>query len=316
MSYHLPKKNFISNEKVFNHFTLFAQDEAIIVNTKRNDDNSVEINFEKNVPGSYYISLNFKSYTNCNTPPTGKVVRGMSGTLVRLRPIDENKSVNCSYSYSYFMGNPNAKPDTTFIYMLPFKKGFNVRCQTLTHLGAKYFNQKEAKNFTAYSFNCESAEVVYSMRKGIVVKVEKDNESDRSKSLSYKSEVNSILIEHEDDTFANYKGFDGDEVYVEPGDMVNPDDQLGRLTHYDRSDRYQLRISVFYREVFEIMPQAKTLKDQTTPYAYIHPYFFTENGNEHLVRGNYYTTQKSEELITKEFSRRELKKWNKKKKDL
>ena len=311
-------KNVITMRKtiwliIFLSFQYSFSQNHIVLRTERNQDNSVDVFYSKDVPGSYCIYLNFKSYENTLTPERKFVVDNFEGKLFTLRPINKEQNIQYSYNYTYKRGIPNPKLDSTFVYLLPFKNNCSVKVWYLTNLGSKYLHQEEPKNWKAFQFICNKTDTICSARKGIVVSVVDDYSTDTTQLVSYSSSRNMILIEHKDGTYARYEGFDRKKIYVKPGDLVLPNQPLGGLSQYDKSGTYQLRFSVDYL----IEPKVDNSSDNSDKkrkidYNYINPYFQTTDGLLRLAQSKKYTTQITEDVIIKELSARELKKRHKK----
>ena len=312
-------KNVITMRKtiwliIFLSFQYSFSQNHIVLRTERNQDNSVDVFYSKDVPGSYCIYLNFKSYENTLTPERKFVVDNFEGKLFTLRPINKEQNIQYSYNYTYKRGIPNPKLDSTFVYLLPFKNNCSVKVWYLTNLGSKYLHQEEPKNWKAFQFICNKTDTICSARKGIVVSVVDDYSTDTTQLVSYSSSRNMILIEHKDGTYARYEGFDRKKIYVKPGDLVLPNQPLGGLSQYDKSGTYQLRFSVDYL----IEPKVDNSSDnpdkkRKIDYNYINPYFQTTDGLLRLAQSKKYTTQITEDVIIKELSARELKKRHKSK---
>jgi len=312
-------KNVITMRKtiwliIFLSFQYSFSQNHIVLRTERNQDNSVDVFYSKDVPGSYCIYLNFKSYENTLTPERKFVVDNFEGKLFTLRPINKEQNIQYSYNYTYKRGIPNPKLDSTFVYLLPFKNNCSVKVWYLTNLGSKYLHQEEPKNWKAFQFICNKTDTICSARKGIVVSVVDDYSTDTTQLVSYSSSRNMILIEHKDGTYARYEGFDRKKIYVKPGDLVLPNQPLGGLSQYDKSGTYQLRFSVDYL----IEPKVDNSSDNSDKkrkidYNYINPYFQTTDGLLRLAQSKKYTTQITEDVIIKELSARELKKRHKSK---
>jgi len=299
---------------IFLSFQYSFSQNHIVLRTERNQDNSVDVFYSKDVPGSYCIYLNFKSYENTLTPERKFVVDNFEGKLFTLRPINKEQNIQYSYNYTYKRGIPNPKLDSTFVYLLPFKNNCSVKVWYLTNLGSKYLHQEEPKNWKAFQFICNKTDTICSARKGIVVSVVDDYSTDTTQLVSYSSSRNMILIEHKDGTYARYEGFDRKKIYVKPGDLVLPNQPLGGLSQYDKSGTYQLRFSVDYL----IEPKVDNSSDNSDKkrkidYNYINPYFQTTDGLLRLAQSKKYTTQITEDVIIKELSARELKKRHKSK---
>ena len=287
---------------------LYSQS-RVTLTSQRNDDNSVDIYYEKDTSGSHFINMNFTSYDNTFTPESKFIVNANNGILCKLRPIDKNKSIIYSYKYTFYRGIPNPKYDPEFVYLLPFKNNTSIEARFLTNIDAKYFDKQEPKNWKSFQFICTKADSICSARKGIVVNVVDNYAVDTTKSYSYSSQRNSIMIEHKDGTFAKYEGFDSKSIFVKLGDLVLPNQPLGKLVQYDKSGVYQLRFTIDY--LFENSSE-KENTIQRFSYANIDPNFQTSEGIVKLASRKIYTTKISEELVLKELTKSELKKLKKK----
>lgn len=283
---------------------LFSQN-SIVLNSKRNKDNSVDIEYTKNKPGTYCVNLDFKSYENTLTPRKKYIIKNTSGLLERLSPIDKNKFISYSYTYSYRRGIPNPKVDTSFVYLLPFKNNTTFEVKYLNNLEIKYFDKEEPENFKAFQSIRNKPDTICSVRKGIAVNVIDNYSIDTTNVYSYSSKRNSIMIEHNDGTFARYEGFDSENIFVKEGDAVLPNQPLGTLIPYDQKKTYQLRFAIYY-------PLEKQLEGENIQMLnsnkYLNPYFQTTEGIVRLKPQKKYTTKISEEIIVKELNKKELKK--------
>ena len=298
---------------IFLSFQYSFSQNHVVLRTERNQDNSVDVFYSKDVPGNYCIYLNFTSYENTLTPEHKFIIDDYEGKLFTLKPTNKDKYIQFSYNYTYKRGIPNPKLDSTFVYLLPFKNNCCMKVWYLTNLGAKYFHQEEPKNWNAFQFICNKTDTICSARKGIVVSVVADYSVDTTQLVTYSSNRNTILVEHKDGTFAKYEGFDKDKIFVKQGSLVLPNQPLGVLSQYDKSGTYQLRFSVYYL----IEPKIDNSSDNSDKkrkmdYNYVNPYFQTTDGLLRLAQNKKYTTQITEDVIVKELSARELKKRNKK----
>lgn len=282
--------------------------QKITLSTQTNQDNSISIRYEKNVPGSYVIYLDFTRCENAFVNERKFIVDDYAGILIKLKPIEKTKSVSFSYTYKYHSGIPDPKVDTAFVYLLPFKDNAPVDVRYLTNLDAKYFSKEEPKNWKSFQFNCNKADTVCAARKGIVVNVVDSYSVDTTGEYSYASKRNYIEIEHKDGTFAKYEALDAKNIFVKPGDVVLPNQPLATLIQYDKSGIFQLRFTIYY--LTEILQEDKT--KQKFSHAYVDPYFQTTEGIVRLAPQEIYTARITEDLIIKELSKKELKKKQKK----
>lgn len=291
------------------NYNLLSQNKNITINFKRNSDNSIDFYYEKKIPGSFYVSIEFTTLTNSYRKKHSNVVKHSSGRLFKLKPINKEQPINFSYKYSYTRGIPNSKVDHLFTYSLPFKKGKKIKVLESSNLNQTFFGSKKPSKWKSYVIDRTYADMVYSMRKGLVVKVIDEFKSDTSGQYDYKSNMNSILVEHSDGTFASYKGFKKGSIFVKPGQMVYPQSQLGTLGIFNDSI-YRLYFNIHYLINNDLNSKGKvTLKEQKSNNEFLTPYFYTNNGAEQLKDKNDYLISINETILFQEFSKREKKKY-------
>src|SRR5690554_5869501 len=282
---------------------IFSQN-IITLKSQRNKDNSVNIQYTKNKPGSYHVYLNFTRYENMLLPQKRFIIKGSEGFLLKLRPINNQKPISYSYTYTYKREIPNSKVDTSFIYLLPFKNNTSIKVNHLNNLEAKYFDEEEPKNWKAFQFLSNKPDTICSVRKGVIVNVIDNYSIDTTHTYSFSSRRNAILIEHLDGTFARYQGLDGEKIFIKEGDIVLPNQPLGILTQYDKKEIYQLRFSIFY---ITENPLENHKNNEKSSAEYLDPYFQTTEDILKLSPRNKFTTKVTEDILIKELSKRELK---------
>jgi hypothetical protein len=153
------------------------------------------------------------------------------------------------------------------------------------------------------------SDTICSMRKGVVVEVSNVYNDNSSRDAYYTSKRNSVIVEHADGTFAEYKGFKKNGIFVKLGQTVFPQTELGVIEKYDLK-HYRLDFSVYYlSDKYLKENRNQTLKGYKNSYKYIAPFFITQEGEAVLQSKNEYTTVLNETIITQEFSRSEKKKY-------
>ena len=290
---------------------LFAQKQIITITPKVNEDNSVDFYYEKTKPGSYSVDLEFSNVNNCDINDYKTVIRGNSGTLQKLRPLDKTKGISYSFRYNSIMGDLEPKVDSLFRYTLPFKNQKKVKIYEAGNIGEKYYGQEKVLNWKSYVVRSQTPDTICSMRRGIVVDL--INEYDESSSLNpeFTSKRNLVIIEHKDGTFAIYKGLKKNAVFVKLGQEIYPKTELGIMEKYDKGS-YRLDFSVNYLFDKDFKSnKSQTLKNYKSNYKYIKPYFVTEEGEIQIESKNDYTTLFTDAVITQEFSKSEKKKYAK-----
>jgi hypothetical protein len=225
---------------------LFAQPLDINIKTKQNEDKSVTFTYEKEVPGSYTLILDFDFLENAYGKEFIKTIDNKIGEIVNLEPINPYKEIRYTYRYWYFMGKYSPNFDSTFVYLLPLSAEKDFKVYQMTNLNEDYFNGKKIKNWTVLLFETEIGDTVYAARKGQVIKVVDEFECDSLHIVSYQSKVNELIIEHEDGTLAQYYGFKKNSFTVKLGQTVYPRTPLGITERYDKRMKGQLRFMIYY----------------------------------------------------------------------
>ena len=306
------KQHWLSILCVAITFQLFGQTNKIELSYQRNKDNSVDFYYKKNAPGTYTIKLQFKQLSNANASDFTTEIVGSYGLLTSLRPINKQQGIGFSYTYSYILGTVNpSKLDSLFVYVLPFKTGSEIQVQNMYYLNEAYFGSEKPINWKAFEFIAPEQDTVYAIRKGIVVDLKDNFELD---SIShFTSNLNSILIEHLDGTYALYSGFSKKGIFVKLGEMVYPHSAVGILRDKKTNYLKTLRLVIYYNTAKGIENYKHlTLSTQNTTFKGINPFFQTSEGAVQLYPIKKYKVIFNDELFFKEFSKREIKKYLKK----
>ena len=290
---------------------LMAQDKKINIKFQRNADKSVDFYYEKELPGSYYLSLIFNNLENTFASNYEGVIKYASGSILTLTPNNKDRDIIFSYSFSTLRGTPNPKVDSLFNYTLPFKKGKTIKILENSNLGEKYFGSERPSKFKSYMTNRTIPDTVCSMRKGIVVEIKNEFACDTLDQYKYNSRMNYVVIEHSDGTFAFYKGFKKDLIFVQLGQTVYPQTQLGILDKFNNST-YRLYFCIYYliNKDFDLNNNA-TLKTFKSREEYLSPYFITAEGQTKLKHNNNYTIDFNETMLFYELTKKERNKCKK-----
>jgi len=296
---------------------LYSQKRNGKIEYVRNKDKSVTFFYNSILPNSTFIILKFNNLTNTNTTIVKKTVKGFRSQITTLRPIDSEKSIRFSYSYRTFLGNIDKEPDSNFKYILPIKKGNNIKVKYLSYLGKKFGN-KEPENWKSFQFLTSLNDTVYAIRKGIVVKVINKYNNDESKEFGYHSKSNSITIEHKDGTLATYKVLKRNSIMVKVGDLVYPSAPIAIAGTYDKAKNSQLRLSIYYlnKKVKDLPYEyfsKTTVGNRIHIHSYVDPFFYTNSGGIiQIERNKEYASNYDDTIIELEMTKRERKRWKKK----
>jgi hypothetical protein len=280
-----------------------TQERPITVNAVKNQNNSVDISYEKSKPGTYTVQLKFKNLDNTSINDFVKIIKDKSGILCTLRPKDPNQGIGYTYSVTYAPGNFKAKVDSTYRYLLPFKNGKNYLVYESKNVNEVYFNKKREIVFKSYAIRAKNQDSIYAMRKGIVIEVaNKQSNKIQEEDLVFTTQRNCIRVEHEDGTYATYNGFKSGSISVKEGDTVYPSSFLGVIDEF-KKENFLFNFDVYY-PVKEI--NNNDFKSMLS-HNYLTPYFHTTAGDVQLVDGKEYTAVVKDEFISTEMSKKEIK---------
>jgi len=253
--------------------------------------------------------LVFPKLENAYSTEVFRVIQSSSGYLAKLKAINSENDIDFSYNYTYNRGIPNPKIDSLFLYTLPFKKGKKLMITEAYNVGERHFGSERPSKWKYYIIYTNSADSIYCMRKGLVVEIKDIYESDTLLQKNYTSYRNSILIEHADGSYAEYRGFKKNSILVELGQTVYPQTQLGIVDKFNKED-YRLDFSVYYLIDDKLeRKENQTLKDIKCRYEYLSPYFITKNGVCKIEHRKEYTVEFNETILLEELTKKEKKKY-------
>lgn len=195
-----------------------SQNNKIEITFERKSDHSIDFYYSKNLPGSYSLRLEFTTLENSlNERVYKKVLKYDSGSLFTIQPNDPKKGISFGYRITYTIGNPNPKIKKSITYSLPFIANKSVKIIEASYLGETYFESEKPIDWKSFIVYSNKSDTICSMRKGKVIKIVNNYNYDSAYKKVYTSKRNGITIEHDNGTYAIYKGFDKNEIFVKLG---------------------------------------------------------------------------------------------------
>lgn len=287
------------------YFALYAQPK---IRTERSG-NDVRTDFileGKDRPGTLTVYLTFSELRNCRMNPgtTKYAVKFNQTRLLTLRAADESYGVQYRYAYRYFYGSIDPKPDTAFVYRMPCSTQKPVSAIGSVFIIDKYSKSREEQKITGHYFLLEKGDTVYASRKGIVTKVEFPEKTNLD--VSFTSEVPKVFVEHADGSLMRYNCLDRDHVFVKAGDEVLPSTPLALVGSFD-GEHYKVGTLVYY---YTTNPDPAKRKDELCVANYILPDFATAEGAFTPGLGKMYTPVLTDEMVTREMTKKELKSYS------
>ncbi|MDR2283135.1 MAG: M23 family metallopeptidase [Sphingobacterium sp.] len=289
---------------------LLGQEGALKMTSKRNDDKSVDLSFEKDDPGTMTVNVKFKSISNSSVPTNICRAEGYSGTLLTLRPMNKDNGIDFSYSYRYIRGRLMPKIDEAFVYALPFKVGTELHAGEASFLNAKYFGNTTPDDWKVYHFYTTDQQEVAASRKGVVVEINDRHEDAVLEDKEYSSSTNSIMIEHKDGSLLKYDGLSHGNMKVKLGDVVFPGQVIGKNVKRGKYGYFVSFMLMYLKSADLDANEGKNVTNSTSFYGFITPLFDVGTEAVVLTKDAKYTASLPPDLITKEMSKKEIKKYN------
>ena len=136
--------------------------------------------------------------------------------LASLQPLDAAAPLHYKYSMRWQLGDPNARPDTNYVYSPPvpidtsfvISQGFN----------GEFSHSRESSRY-AIDVDMPIGTAIRAARGGSVAVV-RDSHGDGGDSVAYRGQTNAIYILHDDGTFAIYAHLRRDSALVHAGQRV------------------------------------------------------------------------------------------------
>jgi murein DD-endopeptidase MepM/ murein hydrolase activator NlpD len=284
--------------------SLSAQD--LTLTSDYNTRNQFVISVQKNAPGTHYIEINFTELRNAAPVHLRGIQSFTAKSNRQLTTISPASDVapTVRYSYRYWLGNPESRPDEDFVYRLPYSEAVERRIDSLYLIGRGHRTQEYNFDWHSMQFNMQPGDTIYAARAGVVVRVREAEEEENSASphpdgrMTFKRNVNRVEVEHADGTYAEYSVLEN--VTVRPGEQVWPHTPIGLAGSYDGKD-YQIRLTVYYHR---LPPRGKTYENSRFEYHYLRPLFLTEEGVVKLIVRETYRPVTTVDLLTREMPRR------------
>lgn len=269
--------------------------------TSRYEGRNVVFDATFNGSGSYTLVLSFKELHGYKSLSGRKAIINITppfsgNSIYKLTEIDGSRASSYRYSYQYFQGKYNVKPDLDFPYLFPVKLGENVRIFQMENLDVT-LGKSVTDKILGVTFSYTGVDTIHAIRSGQVVRVEKSTR-ERIKPeagvVYYDKPSRSFIeVEHKDGTIVRYVCFTSAESLPEEGERIIAGQPLAVFVK-EESDR-RIGVSLFYL-------------GKEMEYKIIIPKFYTSNGLVSLEFGKEYTGTSTEEIIEKELTKSEKKK--------
>jgi len=285
----------------------------IVVKYEKNSRGEFEFTCENKAFCDYIVDVTFTEEQNLQADvpqPIHITVAPGTHRIFTLRKITMGQPTRFSWHYRFFKGVTNPKPDTNFVYLLPVAPNKTTRIFELYYVAKQFGGEPEPKGWYSIGLRVHSGDTVYAARSGRVVETqEKSDIQDTSNSISYTSGENYVEIFHKDNTFGRYRVFRDSSIFVHPGDWVEAGQPIGIAGGDKYASGPQVQFSVMYNYDEDVIKDGEKT-GQVRHWAYVPIQFWTKGqGAARLTNRSTYTSDHPADIITKEMSKKEAKKW-------
>jgi peptidase M23-like protein len=283
----------------------------------------IEVTYEKNALGEYEFTCNNKTFCNyivevsfsllenlradVSLPFRETVAPGTSRLFV-LRKSVIKEPAHLTYHYKTFKGCARPAVDTAFTYLLPVAPGKKTRIFELNYIAKEYGGESEPKDWYALGLRMKAGDTVFAARRGRVTEI-RDYANLQDSGYTFAREENFVEIVHNDCSFAKYQVFRDSGIFVREGDWVEAGQPLGLAGGDKYADGPQVRFSVRYHLEQEVVKDGEKT-GEVFYWAYVPLQFWTkDNGKTRLINHSSYTSEHPAEVITREMSKKQARKW-------
>lgn len=255
---------------------------------------------ERNLTYTVRVDLsNYSNYTlSCSLPYVGEAKAGTT-FLFKLTPVMPSARPVYNMTTNVKLGKYIENPDTSYIYILPLKPGKKINV---------------FKNFLAeYWFYNRTRDTVFAVRSGTI-----GYAIDNNKENNIGRDNNTIFIEHSDGTIMSYRMLGN--LLVKQGQRIKagePIALIGKKVEADNTpendNSYCVKLRLMYNAVKLPEVVIGTIKyDADNKTSTLPVKFLTEEAGEVFFTGRASVTAVyPEELLIKEMTKSELKKYKK-----
>ena len=291
---------------------LDLESRKIAVRYEKNNRGEYEFYCDNRSFSDYTIEVDFPEFVNLQASfplPAVNVVPPGSHLMFTLRKATGGTPARFRYHYRSYKGRPSPNIDSNFTYLLPIAPGKETRIYELSYIGEKYGDESAPKDWYALSLHTDEGDTVYAARRGRVTDIS-DNANLQDSNYTYSHSENFVEIEHNDYTFGKYTVFRDGAIFVHPGELVEAGQPLGIAGGEKYTGGPQVRFCVFYQLRQDALDKEGNSTGKTHYWAYVPIRFWTKDtGRIRLTNKASYTSEDPEDVITKEMTKKEAKKW-------
>lgn len=281
------------------NFQAFSQ---VKITSETDKDGNVTLYAQNPDVVPFSLKIEFKSLTNLI--PSSRMVSFVvvspgRSQVARLKKQDPNQGTGFNYSTTTYKGSYLDKSKEEILSLLPLDKGVEVTIYNMSHLENTIKGEKSNESYVGMSIHFEAPTLICAPRKGVVSQVKQDEEL-KGASYTFSALDNFIELYHEDGTFTKLVVLKPGSVRLKIGEIVFPGDVLAESS----GEKYE-----FGRHVRMIQSRLVKNEDELTMKIIPTKFFDESLGSLIPETGTKMKTVHPEALLTKEMSKREIKKY-------
>lgn len=198
---------------------------------------------------TYIVKVDFSSFDNVKadrTLPYRAEVKPGINKLFTLSAIDPVTAVKFNYGSGFTKGCLEARPDTSFTYLLPVKPGKEVQAYEMQSQAGKNSPGSPDNHWYSIRLKMKPGDTIYASRAGVVTEVSvADTANDNGQPL--KTE-NYVEVVHSDCSYGQYSILRHNGALVIPGLKVKMGDPIGIVGGDQYGRGSEIRFSVSYHK--------------------------------------------------------------------
>lgn len=268
------KRILILGVAILGFLTMRSQvTERIIISTKKMGDGLYDFYATNPNYVPMQLKLWFTEFENMSASvelPYVTTIRHGEQLLFRLTRTFTDLPGGFKYKYSTRVGAYPVTPDTDHLYLLPVRKGTEVKATSFD------FSNSLTPDKIIWGFEMVELDTIYASRSGVVCTTTSFQMRD---SMRYGD--NTVTILHTDETMAKYELFADNSLLVELGDTVSAGQPLG-LVLSENTTQPMCRFTVYYVNASIDSIEENRLREFHT---YLNPTFVDRSNNSFLLEG-------------------------------
>lgn len=255
----------------------------------------------------YYLSIDFNTLHNLDSDvflPFHITVPPGRSQILKLVVKDPLQGTQFLFDYFYLKGCGDCKIDSGFVYVLPFSKNKVIEVSNIVEKP----NPKQLSKYDDYTvfFDIDENDTIFAMRGGTVSGFEKYNYSIGNEVVT--DDLISVEIYHNDGSFAIYRFFNKQDIFVHKGQRLMVGEPIGILGDCDNYN-IDFNVALYYLDKESIDEKILKIRGE---WSFIKPMFIAnDNTISYLQKNSEYKSTFTDSIYIQDMTKREVRLWKK-----